>query len=292
LVKILGHRGSCHNPRHAGNTRGAFEDALAHVDGIEADISVSRDGTAYVVHDMSVKFMPRLFTRSYYNLGSALSLRSRFIARGRRLDQMTDDEIGRLTLRGGGRIMRLTELFSLAARHPRKIFNLELKNADAAQAVFAEFGHAASLHRVRKEQVIVSSFDADTLIRMRALDPEMKRALVLLPPGCKPAPIYPWLEDRRGLYRAFGAAAFESNAVQAAAPHYLVVTAATASPIAAWLVSHDMPRAKFLIWTPKENLPFRDRILHHHLQHPEVAARTHAVITSYPTAMAAKLKTS
>jgi glycerophosphoryl diester phosphodiesterase len=289
MVKILGHRGLRHKRGLDENARGALERALLLADGVEADVAVSRDGTPYIMHDISVRYAPRLFTRSHYALKENLDRGSRRIVGARRFEELADAEIEGLRLRQGGRIMRLAELFAIAARAPQKIINLELKNPEAAEAVVRELDHAVSLRRARREQMIVTSFDTEALRRLKTLDRRIRRGLILLPPGAKSAPIYPWRNAGRGLYRDFSAATFNDPLVRAAEPHFFTVTPRALGRDNLMLLLTEAPGKKLLLWMPKESLPGRHRAAARALENPLAAGLVEAVISARPDALAARL---
>jgi glycerophosphoryl diester phosphodiesterase len=289
MVKILGHRGRRYSRHYDENARAAFDEGLRHADGVEADIAVSKEGTPYIVHDISVQYVPHWFTRSRYTLGESLDRASRKKAAGRRLDEMSDEEIATLRLRKGGRIMRLSELFAISARAPKKTLNLELKTPDAVPGLIKELNHAMSYGRVRKSQLIVSSFDAEALLRMKEADPQIRRALLLLPEKTLTAPIYPWKEDKTSLYRPFTAATLQHSSVAAAAPHYFCITSGMLTEKNVALLDREAKGAKLMVWIPREYLPGRHLLLETALLNPEIGYATHAVITSYPRRLNARL---
>jgi glycerophosphoryl diester phosphodiesterase len=288
-IRLLGHRGLRYRRGRDENGRAAFEEALRVADGIEADVAVSREGTAYILHDISVKYVPRWFTRSENALGAALDAPSRRKVAGRRFEELADAEIAALRLRRGGQVLRLSQLFALAARAPAKTINLELKHPEAVPALLKELAHARAFNRVRDAQLIVSSFDAGTLQALRAAAPAIRRSLILLPPGTLPAPVYPWKPGHPGLYRDFSAASFRDAQVHAAAPQFFTVTPGCLARAHIRLLETEAPGAKLLVWTPKEYLPFRHAFLAAALARPDAAYATHAVITAYPQRLGGKL---
>ncbi len=232
MIAILGHRGVKGDKLRPENSLAALEEGLRRGDGIETDISVSRDGTAYLVHDIGAQYVPYLFTRSRY---------LRPGPDGRRLSQRTDAEIG-------AEHPQLSTLFTIAARYPGKIINLELKGEGADEATVRAVHQAIAAGQVRREQVIVSSFDVAALRRVRELDPDLACGLILLPRGTRAAPIYPWAPDMRDrLYRDFSRATWARADVRALAPDYIV----TRPPSAAGLrdMRRDCSGARLILWS-------------------------------------------
>ena len=159
---VLGHRGFGKGRVPAENTAAAFEAALvAGVDGLEADVILSRDGVPIVAHGP---------TAAAAGLPDV------------RIDSLTLSELRALNFAeqvGGpsGRIMTAGEF--LESYSGRALLNIELKlwrffNGQLEQAL-------CSLIRPylkRGERVFCSSFNPFSLRRMRALLPELCLAML------------------------------------------------------------------------------------------------------------------
>ncbi len=138
------------------NTLPAFTAALQMgVDGIELDVHLTADGKLVVIHDFTVE-------KTTDGQGQ--------------IAQMTADEIARLDAGVrfdpsfvGTRVPTLNEVVELVGSRCR--INIEIKSMDP-YARDASDGVAALIRQRRLyEQVIVSSFNPITLIKMRHLDP-------------------------------------------------------------------------------------------------------------------------
>jgi len=151
--QIFAHRGArCMAPE---NTLPAFAAALEMgADGIELDVHLTADGRLVVIHDFNVEKTTD--------------------GRGE-VERMTTDEIARLDAGShfsvefaGTRIPHLEEVLDLVGGRCR--INIEIKSNDLYARDASE--RVAALIRVRDlyDQVIVSSFNPITLIKMRHLD--------------------------------------------------------------------------------------------------------------------------
>jgi glycerophosphoryl diester phosphodiesterase len=154
--QIFAHRGA----RRAApeNTLPAFADALAMgVDGIELDVHVTTDGQLVVIHDFDVAS-----TTDGRGLVSAMSA-----AEVRRLDAGSHFS----PAFAGVRVPTLDEVFDLVG--DRCQVNVEIKSLDP----YARDGSDAVAMFVRRrnlhDQVLVSSFNPITLVKLRHLDPRI-----------------------------------------------------------------------------------------------------------------------
>src|SRR4051812_33624107 len=103
-VKVIGHRGARQHPQIDENAQKAFEIALTTADGLETDAVNSKDGTVFLSHDTTQKFIHHLFSRSFYVFREHLNAASAAIVGKRRIDQLTDKELEGLTLEKGGKV--------------------------------------------------------------------------------------------------------------------------------------------------------------------------------------------
>lgn len=154
MIVVLAHRGS-HGPGGATeNTLPAFEAAIREgADFIELDLWATRDGVPFVHHDPS--------------LGAATGGRE-----PRGIPEMTAAEARQVILEGGERLPSLDDVLDLAAG--RVALNLELKDRRSLPATVA-----AVRARRLTDQVILSSFDAATLVAARDDAPEIARGLIM-----------------------------------------------------------------------------------------------------------------
>ena len=283
MIKILGHRGVMGDSTRPENSLAALEDGLRQGDGIETDISASADGTAWIAHDVTVRYVPYAFTRSRYMLRDLLDGPSQRLAGAKRLEQMTDVQVSALRRADGGTLPRLSALFAIAARHPGKILNLELKGAGAADAAISDIRKAVAAGQVRTEQIIITSFDITALLRVRTRAPELACGLIVLPRGTRAARIYPWNKGSATLYRDFSAATLGDEDVQALRPDFIVARGAEAADVAALTAA--LPAARLILWSRD------DAALVAAAQDNAVRPHIAAVIGSQPARLAALIRT-
>jgi len=135
-----GHRGaSGHQPE---NTLLAFQTAIAMgANGIECDIRESRDGRLIIFHDETL---------------------TRIAGSPSPINQLTFSEIRKVNAGNQERIPELKEL--LKTTPPDFLLNLEIKEARPEKLLDQVYRHHVE-HRV-----LLSSFDSETLLRIRSLD--------------------------------------------------------------------------------------------------------------------------
>jgi hypothetical protein len=107
----------------------------------------------------------------------------------------------------------------------------------------------------------------------------------MLPPGAKPARIYPWSPANRAVYSVFGAAALADPLVKKINPDFFVLPSSVASARNMARIRDAYPAARFVLWTPREPWPPRNEALKRALASPETARHIEAVITNHPYAM-------
>lgn len=146
MTKIYAHRG--YSQKYPENTMIAFQEAVKHgVDGIELDVHLSKTNDLVVIHDETVD-------RTTNTHGT--------------IAQMTRDEIKAI-----GTIPFLDEV--LKNIHPPEL-NIELKT-DVHPYPGIE-ARVLSAVKAAQSRIILSSFNIDTLYRIRALDKNMPLALI------------------------------------------------------------------------------------------------------------------
>jgi len=152
-VLVLGHRGS----RKADvpeNTLAAFERAFdVKADGIEIDVETSLDGKLVVVN--------RWFLNAEFSL---------FPWQG------TLTEIQRLGLTKGIAIPTFDDACRLIKKRPQAVFNVEIKSSNTLLCRTAKAAMKVIKHHGIDDQVIVSSFDINTLLSTRLFHPTMETA--------------------------------------------------------------------------------------------------------------------
>jgi len=150
---IFAHRGARHVAPE--NTLPAFQAALSMgVDGIELDVHVTRDGQLVVIHDFDV----RTTTDGHGPIAAMTAAEVAALDAGRHFSPTF----------AGAHIPTLAEVFDLVGN--RCEVNVEIKSRDPyardASDALAAFIQQRSLY----DQVIVSSFNPITLIKLRHLD--------------------------------------------------------------------------------------------------------------------------
>ena len=170
--QIFAHRGARRVAPE--NTLPAFAAALEMgADGIELDVHLTADGQLVVIHDFNVQ-------KTTDGHGE--------------VERMTADEVARLDagshfspVFAGTRIPRLEEVLDLVGDRCR--VNIEIKSNDPYARDASD--SVAALIRARNlyAQVIVSSFNPITLIKMRHLDPAIALGMLYdgeMPPFFRP----------------------------------------------------------------------------------------------------------
>ena len=166
---IYGHRGaSGHAPE---NTLEAFKLSMEMgADGFELDVHLSKDGQLVVIHDETVD-------RTTNGTGFVKDLT---LAQLKELDACNGMEKYR-----GAKIPTLAEVFDLV-KGTAQIVNVEIKTDE----YFYPDIEKKCLELVREkgvaDQVIFSSFNHHTLLRMRQLSPEAKLGMLYLEIMAKP----------------------------------------------------------------------------------------------------------
>jgi glycerophosphoryl diester phosphodiesterase len=178
--QIFAHRGA--KAVAPENTLPAFEQALAMgVDGIELDVHLSQDGQLVVIHDFTVD-------KTTNGHGPVRALTAAQLA------QLDAGSHFAPAFAGVG-VPTLVEVLDLVGDRCR--VNVEIKSDDWAGGGEAEV--LATLIRQRNlyDQVIVSSFNPITLIKLRWTDPKIRQGLLYfqpLPPHLRQAWFTPILE--------------------------------------------------------------------------------------------------
>jgi len=157
MTQVWGHRGAlAYAPE---NTLPSFELALAQgADGVEFDVQLTKDGIPVVIHDEAVD-------RTTSGAGPVAGFT---LARLQALDACA----GRTEF-AGVRIPTLTEVLEVLAPSSATI-NIELKNSvveypGLEEKVVAQVGAFGV-----EDRVVVSSFNHESLLRVRKLAPELQ----------------------------------------------------------------------------------------------------------------------
>lgn len=140
---IYAHRG--YSAKYPENTISAFKAALPHVDGIELDVQLTRDGRLVVIHDETVDRTTN---------GSGF------------VKDMTLRQLRLLRTESGERIPTLEEVLILI--EPSDVtLNIELKTDRFAYAGIEYLTWLAVTEFKLEQRVVFSSFNPDTLVRLR-----------------------------------------------------------------------------------------------------------------------------
>lgn len=151
---IYAHRG--YSAKYPENTLSAFKAALPHVDGIELDVQLTRDGRLVVIHDETVDRTTN---------GSGF------------VKDMTLRQLRLLRIDGGERIPTLEEVLALMEPHEITL-NIELKT-DRFDYDGIEYLAWLAVSEFRLEhRVVFSSFNPDTLVRLRDVAREARIAML------------------------------------------------------------------------------------------------------------------
>lgn len=158
---ILAHRGACgYAPE---NTLEAFRLALdMGADGFELDVHMSRDGHLMVIHDESVNRTTN---------GTGL-VRDLTLQQLKELDASCGMEAYR-----GARIPTLEEVFRLI-QNTSYIVNVEIKTDEWFYPALEEKCLALAKEMGVEEQIIYSSFNHFSLIKLRQLKPDAKLGML------------------------------------------------------------------------------------------------------------------
>lgn len=175
-VKVQGHRGA--RAARPENTLPAFEYAIAAgVDALELDIAVTRDNVVVVSHD------PFLAPPVCTGPSAKVAIRELTLAQVKQWDcgATRNPAFAQQQTVPGTRIPTLDEVFALAPKGNFD-FNVETKISPARPELAPppeEFARLL-LAQIRKHRlesrVILQSFDFRTLIAMKTLAPEIRRA--------------------------------------------------------------------------------------------------------------------
>jgi len=140
---IYAHRG--YSAKYPENTLSAFKAALPHVDGIELDVQLTRDGRLVVIHDETVD-------RTTNGSGH--------------VKDMTLRQLRLLRTESGERIPTLEEVLLLI--EPSDVtLNIELKTDRFDYDGIEYLTWLAVTEFKLEERVVFSSFNPDTLVRLR-----------------------------------------------------------------------------------------------------------------------------
>ncbi|TCI29729.1 glycerophosphodiester phosphodiesterase [Exiguobacterium sp. SL-10] len=151
---IYAHRG--YSAKYPENTISAFKAALPHVDGIELDVQLTRDGRLVVIHDETVDRTTN---------GSGF------------VKDMTLRQLRLLRTESGERIPTLEEVLLLI--EPSDVtLNIELKTDQFDYDGIEYLTWLAVTEFKLEQRVVFSSFNPDTLVRLRDIAREARIAVL------------------------------------------------------------------------------------------------------------------
>ncbi|TNE29049.1 MAG: hypothetical protein EP349_07050, partial [Alphaproteobacteria bacterium] len=287
MVKIIGHRGQRHDKATDDNSLAAFETAFKNCDGIETDVSVSAEDTPFLIHDIGRLKIPKLYDRTVNMLKYCLDRASSKKLKGRRIDQINDDEIDTLRLKKGAKVPRLSELFALAAKYPGKEIDIELKGADALRPVLKEIDKAVKKGQIKRSQITLTSFDIHAIAEAAQLAPDLRRGIIFSGKGKANTPIHPWSQNGKNrFYTGFNSAAVKSGIMKTAAPDVAVMHASNLNAKKIKMLKTHFPNIKIAIWESAKKPPAKNKALKKLLSDPKTAPHISAVITDHPKELA------
>jgi glycerophosphoryl diester phosphodiesterase len=291
MVKVIGHRGLRQHAEIDENSAKAFEVAFATADGAEIDGVQSKDQTVFLAHETSQKYVPHGLSRSFYVFKEHLDALSATILGKRRIEQLTDKELGELTLKKGGKVGRLSEVFKLAAQHPGKTINIEVKGENAIGPIINEINQAVAAGQVTKDQIILTSFNHPAILKAKELAPDIRRGLIFSGSSRYDSRIFPWSGNKESRYVAFNEKSLKSKLTQEIAPEFFVLRAPAVTAKNVELLRRHFPQGKVMFWTTNEKLPEENTHVLKVLTDPRTRDAIEAVITDYPEQMTKLLKT-
>lgn len=272
--KILGHRGTRGNKDLPENSMAALRYALICADGLETDAVNSKDGVPFLVHDAKTMFVPHVRTwMKKLNLPHP--------------DEMKADEVAVAAAARGMEIPSLRQLFLMAAGfQTAKVLNIELKGPGTAQSVIRAI-HDLEPHGLKKERIILSSFNHPEIVKAREIDPGVKRALIFWQDSVRPCACYPWDKNCAGRNEPINIEYLKSQTARDAAADYFVLPAGGLKRKYAEAVAALYPQASFIVWTAGyERLPENNDVLFKKLGDPVAGPLISTVITNHPLEMA------
>jgi glycerophosphoryl diester phosphodiesterase len=271
------------------NSRDAFEAALTHADGLETDAILSGDETVFLGHDSTQRGLGDQM-HSVNVLAELLDPPSAARVGTRRLDQLPDAEVAGLRLKKGAEMGRLSDVFNLAAKHPGKIINIELKGDKAVEPVLKEINEAVAAGKVKKEQIILTSFNHPAILQAKKIDPSFKFGVIFTRVAAGDTRIFPWNANQESRYCACNEAALQSKLIRDINPDYFVLNSAAVTAGNVSLIQKYFPAAKVMFWTSNEEMPEDNKQLIGLLSDPLIGPAVEAVITDHPKQMADLLK--
>tara|TARA_R110000868_G_scaffold218576_2_gene469390 strand:- start:312502 stop:313353 length:852 start_codon:yes stop_codon:yes gene_type:complete len=254
-MKILGHRGCIMKNAPYQNSLEAFKQGIALGDGIETDACVSLDGDIFFIHE--AKYAD---TKVEYALNEHLNDVSSLIVGTRRLDQLTTNEVKTLKLKDGSSIPSWDETVALFTNNSDKIFNIELKSAAIVQSLIPRLELAFLESKLAPEQVVISSFNHPSLIKVRQAFPNISIGALFVSNAQKPAPLFPWAAaNTQAQYMPLNKASLTNSLLKEIKPQFVIAPHTELNDNQINLIKECQPQAKVIIWVftewPTFNMP-------------------------------------
>ncbi len=147
---VLGHRG--YTAKFHENTLESFKKAFEfNADGIETDIRMTKDDIPVLIHDDSIL---------------------RISGKDMKIKDLTFEELKNIKVFENNNIPKLEEIFEI---FPKDSFNnLEIKEVEVVEKTYS-----LSKKYFNLENILFSSFNVESLIKLRNLDSEVKIGLLI-----------------------------------------------------------------------------------------------------------------
>ena len=225
------------------NSIDAFKLALEHTEGFETDACLSADGEVFLIHEEYASF----------KRGLAPYLNEESVKRtaGRRLDEMQASEIKQLKLRCGSTIPTLAEAIELLASYKNKTINIELKGYNVFPAVEQQLEVAFEEGKLTPEQVIISSFDHETMLKVRKANPSFKVGALFVGKKHTANLIYPHTESKACYVPITPKSLLEDTVIQIN-PDYIIIPHTAATVEICTAVAAFEGEAKLAVWVVSE----------------------------------------
>jgi glycerophosphoryl diester phosphodiesterase len=279
--KILGHRGGRKEVSYENSTD-AFQYALKNVDGFEADVCRTKEHDAFLIHE--TVFIEEVV----YELSRHLDEASKITVGQDHLEDIPTETVSSLTLKNGEHLPRLKDIIKEFSSYPEATLNLELKGEDTAKATVNAIKHAIDNNIINKEQIVVSSFNHEQLLKVRNLMPSIKIG-VLYVANFQPKQhmLYPWSDEDHNCYIPFERKLLDTDLIREINPELfnLEYTDMTADNVE--YIKKLYPNSQGMTWwLPEyENHPSQDREFWNRVMAPTVKDFLYAVISDYPLEM-------
>jgi glycerophosphoryl diester phosphodiesterase len=279
-MKILGHRG-CRSCGFFENSPSAFAEALSCCDGLETDASLTSDGRVFLVHDTARP----LHGDVAYVLANHFDNDSRETIGERKLFEISSAEASSLVLKNREIFPSLQTLFSLSRSYPDTTLNIELKADHTALPVLAELDGAVSRGDVRRNQIILSSFNHPLLAQARAAAPDIRIGVLYALETQTRGSLYPWCDDEAKAYEPFAPDCLLDPLLEKIKPDFFNLEISSIRPDTVNAIRNSFDNVQIIGWTAGEKPPEENPAMIQKLRDPAIASMMYAMITDYPRAV-------